>query len=34
LERMATDYSTHEEFGNHGGVRLSAAQPGSAVTFF
>jgi methyl-accepting chemotaxis protein len=34
LERMASDYSTHEEFGNHGGTGLATAQPGAAVTFF
>jgi methyl-accepting chemotaxis protein len=34
LDRMARDYSTHEEFGNHGGGQLAAAAPGAAVTFF
>jgi len=33
LERLATHYSTHEEFANHG-AGPSAAQPGPAVTFF
>ena len=33
-ERMASDYSTHEEFGNHSAARLSTVQPASAVTFF
>jgi methyl-accepting chemotaxis protein len=34
LERMASDYSTYEEFGNHGGTALAAAQRGASVTFF
>lgn len=34
LERLASDYSTHEEFTNHAPSPLPAAQPGSAITFF
>lgn len=34
LERIASNYSTHEEFTNHAPGHLPAAQPGSAVTFF
>ncbi len=34
MERMASTYSTHEEFENHRGARMSTVQPGAAVTFF
>jgi methyl-accepting chemotaxis protein len=34
MERMARHYSTHEEFDNHSGTRMSDIQPGAAVTFF
>ena len=35
LERIASDYSTHEEFTNHATSQPPAArQPGSAITFF
>jgi methyl-accepting chemotaxis protein len=34
LERLAAEYSTHEEFGNHDPSRLTAQPSGSAVTFF
>lgn len=34
LERMARDYSTHEEFDNHSGTRMTTVQPDAAVTFF
>ena len=34
LTHMASDYSTHEEFDNHSGVRTSRAEPDAAVTYF
>jgi len=34
LERMARDYSTHEEFENRSGTRSATVQPDGAVTFF
>lgn len=34
LERLASNYSTHEEFTNHAPGPLPATQPASAVTFF
>lgn len=34
LARLASDYSTHEEFTNHAAGPLPAAQPASAITFF
>ena len=34
LERLASNYSTHEEFTNHAPSPLPATQPASVVTFF
>jgi methyl-accepting chemotaxis protein len=34
MERMASAYSTHEEFENHRGAAMSTVEPGAAVTFF
>lgn len=34
LARMAREYSTHEEFENHSGIRTSTAQPDTAITYF
>lgn len=34
LERLASNYSTHEEFTNHAPSPLPATQPASAITFF
>lgn len=34
LARLASNYSTHEEFTNHAAGPLPAAQPASAITFF
>lgn len=34
LDRMARDYSTHEEFRNHGGNAAGAVHDGPEVTFF
>lgn len=33
-ERLASNYSTHEEFTNHAPSPLPAPQPGSGITFF